>query len=177
MAQLKMYWKNDGVESTGLSLPVGITVKSLPEIPDGLNVWRDIMRYMSKNYDVDTGGDYYERSMLKKPNYSEDMCYIFSVEGIPAATITVVCDDVSKQGCIHMVACKPEFRGRGLGHLMLKKAVTVLKQKGMETAYLTTDDWRIAAIKTYLKAGLVPDLDSEPDFEERWDKIFSVINA
>ena len=177
MAQLKMYWKNDGTESPCLRFPTGITINTLPEIPNGLGIWQDVIRYMSKNYDVDTGGDYYECAMLRKPNYNENMCYIFSVDGEAAATITVICDDVTKQGCVHMVACKPEFRGRGLGHLMLKKAVAVLKQKGMETAYLTTDDWRIAAIKTYLKAGFVPDLDSEVDFQERWNRIFSAINT
>jgi len=176
MAQLKMYWKNDGIESPRLTLPEGITVKSLPETPNGLGVWQDVIKYMSKNYDVDTGGDYYERSMLQKAHYDENKCYLFSVDGAPAATITVVCDEEAKEGCIHMVACKPDFRGRGLGRLMLRMAVAVLKENGMETASLVTDDWRIPAIKAYLKVGFVPDLDSEPDYKERWDRIFSIIN-
>jgi len=88
----------------------------------------------------------------------------------------VVCDEEAKEGCIHMVACKPDFRGRGLGRLMLRMAVAVLKENGMETASLVTDDWRIPAIKAYLKVGFVPDLDSEPDYKERWDRIFSIIN-
>lgn len=176
MAQLKMYWKNDGAESQDLSLSAGITIKSLPEIPDWLHVWQDVIRYMSKNFDVDTTGDYYERSMLQKANYDENMCYIFFVDGKPAATVTAVCDDEAKHGCVHMVACKPEFRGRGIGHLMIRKAVTVFRQRGMETASLVTDDWRIPAIKTYLKAGFTPDLDSEPDYQERWDKIFDQLN-
>lgn len=176
MAQLKMYWKNDGTDGSSLSLPTGITIKSLPDTPNGLGVWQDIIKYMSKHYDVDTGGDYYERSMLKTDHYNENMCYIFSVDGVPAATITVVCDEGAKEGCIHMVACKPDFRGCGLGHLMLRKAVAILKETEMETAYLVTDDWRIPAIKAYLKAGFVPDLDSEPDYKERWDRIFSVID-
>ena len=75
-----------------------------------------------------------------------------------------------------MVACKPEFRGRRLGHLLNDIALYTLKKEGMETAHLTTDDWRIPAIKTYLKAGFTPDLESEPDFRERWDKIHSAIN-
>ena len=176
MAQLKMYWKNDGGENPEVSLPAGVTVKSFPEIEDALTVWQNVIKYMSKNYDVDTTGDYYARSMLQKAHYREDMCYIFMVEGAPAATITVVCDEAAREGCIHMVACKPEFRGRGLGHLMLRKAVNVLKQKGMATAYLVTDDWRVPAIKAYLKAGFTPDLDSESDYKERWQKIFAEIN-
>lgn len=177
MAQLKMYWKNDGTKLPPLALPAGITVQSLPEIPDGLGVWRDVIRYMSKNFDTDTSGDYYDRSMLQQANYDENMCYIFFVDGAPAATITVICDNAAKAGRVHMVACKPDFRGHGLGHLMMAKAVTELKERGMETGALVTDDWRIPAIKTYLKAGFVPDLDSEPDYKERWDAIFAVIHG
>ena len=55
MAQLKMYWKNDGTESPCLRFPTGITINTLPEIPNGLGIWQDVIRYMSKNYDVDTG--------------------------------------------------------------------------------------------------------------------------
>ena len=74
-----------------------------------------------------------------------------------------------------MVACKPDFRGMGIGHILNNIAVNVLKTKGMKTAYLTTDDWRLPAIKTYLKAGFTPDLTTEPDFKERWNKIFALI--
>ena len=177
MAQLKMYWKNGGTELPRLSLPAGITVQSLPEIPDGLGVWQDVIRYMSKNFDTDTSGDYYERSMLQQADYKENMCYIFFVDGAPAATITVICDNTAKVGRIHMVACKPDFRGRGLGNLMMAKAMTVVKEAGMETCALVTDDWRIPAIKTYLKVGFAPDLDSEADYKARWDAIFALIQG
>jgi hypothetical protein len=90
MAQLKMYWKNDGTELPALSLPAGVSVQSLPEPPNGLDTWKDVIRYMSKNFDTDTSGDYYDRSMLQQANYNENMCYIFSVDGEPAATVTVI---------------------------------------------------------------------------------------
>jgi len=177
MAQLKMFWKNDGAEARELTLPAGVTVQSLSEIPDGVEVWRDVIRYMSKNFDTDTSGDYYDRAMVQQPNYNESMCYIFSVDGQAASTVTVLCDPAAREGRIHMVACKPNARGRGLGHLMMAKATAVLKENGMETAALVTDDWRIPAIKTYLKVGFVPDLESEPDYRERWEKIYAVLSG
>ena len=54
-------------------------------------------------------------------------------------------------------------------------AVWAFKTQGMKTARLRTDDWRIPAIKTYLKAGFTPDITSEPDYKERWEKIFEII--
>lgn len=75
-----------------------------------------------------------------------------------------------------MVAAKPEARGRGIGNLMSLYAVRVLREQGMQTAYLTTDDFRIPAIKTYLKSGFTPDT-STSDFEERWRKILASIEC
>ena len=46
----------------------------------------------------------------------------------------------------------------------------------MQTAYLTTDDWRIPAIKSYLRIGFTPDISTE-DFKARWDEIFKIIEA
>ena len=45
---------------------------------------------------------------------------------------------------------------------------------GFETAYLTTDDYRIPAIKCYLRAGFEPEM-TEDDHPERWEKIFAAI--
>ena len=77
---------------------------------------------------------------------------------------------------MHMVGCKPEFRGLGIGGILSELTEYVFKKEGMQTATLKTDDWRIPAIKTYLKIGYKPDLVSEPDYKERWDKIYQIIN-
>lgn len=73
-----------------------------------------------------------------------------------------------------MVACREEYRGRGIGTYMNALSVWLLKTHGMKTAYLTTDDWRIPAIKSYLRAGFTPDLSTD-DFRARWEKILSGI--
>ena len=73
-----------------------------------------------------------------------------------------------------MVAAKDSARGKGIGNLMSAFAVGELKRRKMETAYLTTDDFRIPAIKSYIKGGFYADLSTE-DFRDRWDKIFKII--
>lgn len=171
MAQLIMRWQNDHTAAEAPVLASQITLTTFSQLPQALTVWQDIMRYLAKNGDLDTGGDYYRKNMLEYPNYREEMCYFLLVDGRPAATASVLCDHKTKQGYLHMVACKPEFRGMGLGTLLNRVAVYTLKQEQMESAYLTTDDWRIPAIKSYLRAGFLPDLDSEPDFRQRWSAI------
>ncbi len=177
MKQLIMNWTNDGIINNFPVLPKGIEIKSFHELNNALSIWLDIIRYLSQEGKKIDDSEYYKKYMLKYPNYNDERCYILTINGAPAATITVICDYSEKSGYIHMVACKPEFRGMGLGHLLNNIAIYTLKKEGMKTAYLTTDDWRIPAIKTYLNAGFIPDLDSEPDYKERWKKIFSIINT
>lgn len=176
MEQLVMNWRNDGTQCTAPVFPEGVALVTFPELPNGREVWLDIVRFLDPDGTPIAEDDYYDKAMLSYTHYREDQCYFLTVEGVPAATITVICDEAQKKGYIHMVASKPEYRGRGLGHLLNDVAVQVLKDTGMQTAYLTTDDWRIPAIKTYLKAGFVPDLDSEPDYKERWQKIYETLN-
>jgi ribosomal protein S18 acetylase RimI-like enzyme len=179
MKQLIMRWVNDGAEAE-FTLPEGTELLTLKQIDDGVRVWADIVRHMEKDGVTEFPEGYtrfYESVMQSEENYREELCFFLSVRGTPAATFTVICNKESGEGYLHMVASKPEFRGLGLGNLMSRIAVSVLKKEGMRTAYLTTDDWRIPAIKTYLKAGFSPDLTSEEDFHSRWEKIYAIINA
>ena len=177
MEQLKMYWKNDGKESVLPTFPNGITLTSFAEIENAENEWIDIVKDGSLLPEEKVDGvNYYVQSMNIFPTYKEEMCYIIKVNGNCAATLTVICDYDKKAGLVHMVACKPEFRGLGLGNLLTQVALYTLKKENMQTASLKTDDWRIPAIKTYLKIGFTPDVESQPDYKERWDKIFEIIN-
>ena len=74
-----------------------------------------------------------------------------------------------------MLSSLPEVRGKGLGKLMFAVAIDCLKRENMLSATLTTDDWRIPAIKSYLKAGFRPNLTQQPDYPERWQKIYEII--
>lgn len=171
MEQLIMNWTNDGTEARMPVLPEGVGILRLPEVENGPEEWLSIIRYMGKTEDPSLGYEVFRKSLSEYRDFDENLCFFLTVDGEIAATITVICHRAEQQGYIHMVASKPQFRGRGLGHLMNELAVCVLKEQGMPTAYLTTDDWRLAAIKTYLKAGFVPDTESLPEFAGRWQKV------
>ena len=172
--QLVMNWENDGEAAKGYTLPEGVTVERFCDRETALTDWLEIVSH-GITHEVKSK-DFYDRCMYGDYKYyNDDKCFFLIKDGEAAATITVICDPEKKQGYIHMVACKENFRGQGLGTLLNNVAVKVLKDEGMETAYLTTDDWRIPAIKSYLRCGFKPDLSTE-NFKERWDKIFEKIN-
>lgn len=172
--QLIMYWKNDGKKAVAYSLPEGVTVERFTERATALTDWLETVHHGITHEVRDEA--YYKECMLDHTGYNENLCFFIVKDGVAAATITVICDYEKKEGYIHMVACKEQFRGLGFGNLLNEIAVEALKNEGMESAYLTTDDWRIPAIKTYLKYGFTPDISTD-NFKERWDKIYEIINA
>ena len=102
--------------------------------------------------------------------------FFIELNGKPAATITGVIDEESHTGTVHMVDSFPWARGRGLGSYMLDLVLRHLISHGMEWIQLTTDDWRIPAIRSYLRCGFVP-VNVDTDMEERWTKVLETIGA
>jgi GNAT superfamily N-acetyltransferase len=174
MKQLIMRWKNDGQPTKLPVAPDGCEFVNFTELEDAVNKWLDIVQYGLTNGRCTE--ECYKKAMLDEPFYSEDKCFFIVEKGIAVATLTVICDYEKKEGYVHMVACVESARGKGYGTLLNKIAEYTLKKEGMETAYLTTDDWRIPAIKSYLRIGFKPDLSTE-DFKERWNKIYEKLTV
>lgn len=172
MAQLVMRWKNDGKIVEELNIPEGVEIKNWMEVESPVDKWLDIIQYGLSIKREDE--EFYKKANYQYEHYKPEDCFFFTYKKEEIATMTLICDLVKKEGYVHMVAAKPEARGKGIGNLMAFFAVKVFKEKGMQTAYLTTDDFRIPAIKTYLKSGFYADLSSD-DFKDRWNKIFEII--
>ena len=164
-----MRWRNGGVLPDMPDFG-DFTVRSFDGSDSDIEKWLDTVQYGLTEKREDA--DFFASCMLSHRNIEYDKIFIAEKDGDAAATLTVICDYINKEGYIHMVACKPQYRGRGLGNALCVLSVRTLMLAGMETAYLTTDDFRIPAIKSYLRAGFFPDLSTE-DFKSRWKKIFS----
>jgi mycothiol synthase len=74
-------------------------------------------------------------------------------------------------GELSWVAAAPEHRGKGLGLAVSAQAAARLIQAGYRNIYLLTDDFRLPAIKTYLKLGYEPLLCCQ-DMAERWESVY-----
>ena len=67
------------------------------------------------------------------------------------------------------------MRGKYLGKTACIAAMHKLYQENYRAYSLKTDDFRIAAIKTYLRLGWQPWLYLE-DMEDRWRKLAEILN-
>ncbi len=81
-----------------------------------------------------------------------------------------------KSGWVHYVGADPNHSGRGLGLAVVSQVLLEIFDAGHESALLTTDDFRLPAIRTYLKLGFEPDLIHESHFQ-RWQNVLDQLNS
>ena len=65
------------------------------------------------------------------------------------------------------VACDPAHTGQGLGMTVVGAVTARLLGAGYRNIHLYTEDFRLPALKTYLKTGYIPML-YDADMPERW---------
>ena len=70
------------------------------------------------------------------------------------------------------VACHPCHAGKGLGRAATASAVQAALTLERRPIVLKTDDHRIAAVKSYLRLGFVPEY-GHPTYPSRWEAIFA----
>ena len=73
-------------------------------------------------------------------------------------------------GALGWVAGDPEHSGRGLGQAVCAAVLRRFARAGYRNIYLYTDDFRLPAIRIYLRLGFKPHL-TGPDMEKRWRKV------
>jgi mycothiol synthase len=76
-----------------------------------------------------------------------------------------------RSGNVHYVATHPDHRGKGLGRIVTVRVLQHLATLGLEDAFLLTDDYRLPALRLYLRLGFVPRYHDQTH-EGRWSLLF-----
>ena len=113
---------------------------------------------------LDYEGNAFERYITSQEGYRQDLTFFVLDGEKPIATITIldkqkriaVLDREEMLGYVHMVGVHSDYCGRGLGGFLNRIALAALWRIGCQGAWLTTDDWRIPAIRSYLRSGFRP---------------------
>lgn len=160
---------NDLTHLPPFFLPHGL---SLLNHSEGMEpVWEEIIEkafgtHFSFDESIRNGGGY-------RPEY---VLYI-AKNSVPIATATAVeKEDFPGEGWFRMIATRPEARGHGAGRLVCLAALHSLAARGYKTAVLSTDDFRLPAIKLYLSLGFEP-LCTHESHPGRWAKVMENIKG
>jgi mycothiol synthase len=123
-------------------------------------------------------------AMMDRPQFEPDGLFFVTSDsegGRPVASAAAwrVPPEERATGYVHMVCALPEHRGRGLGRLVTLATLHFMRERGFTDALLETDDWRLAAVRTYLALGFVPVYVDDPasDHVSRWSHMFTRLFA
>ncbi len=181
MKQLKML-RPYGDRVTDRSLPEGYCYEMFMGAEEQITDWLSICRHGLLPDTPPEDGEYrdwFAQTIERYPDLvpARDLFFVVSENGARVATSAAVLHPHG-EGYIHMVAATPACRGCGIGHAMLARALTDLSARGATHMTLTTDDFRLPAIKTYLDAGFRPVLwqDPDSDMRARWDAVVAALS-
>ena len=79
-------------------------------------------------------------------------------------------DRYPEAGYVHYVGVRVSERGRRLGEVVTRRVLEHFAAAGLDQAVLETDDFRLPAVRTYLRLGFVPE-PRAPGDARRWSKV------
>jgi len=154
------------LELPSLEIPDGYTLRSFQAGDE--SYWEAIIDQSFK-YESN-----FQKEIISKEQYKPEKVLFICSEGIPVATATAWYQSIwgEHAGYLHMVGALPSHTGKGLGLQVSLAAMHEMRKEGRMTTVLNTDDFRIPAIKTYLKLGYRPLIIHENQ-GKRWEEILS----
>jgi mycothiol synthase len=147
-----------------VELPPGYSIRSFREGDEA--AWERIIRVTFENPTYE-----FNQVMKSDPAYRPERV-LFVVHGDePVATASAWQVDRFGPviGYLHMVGVSPEHQGKHLGYWVSIAVLHQFVEAGRMEAVLQTDDFRLPAIKTYVRMGFEPLLVHENQ-RERWRK-------
>ncbi|HBL40271.1 MAG TPA: hypothetical protein DDY98_01345 [Ruminococcaceae bacterium] len=172
MAQLKMY-RLASTPFTELTLPEGYSFSLYKEESDGL-AWVECCKNGLVGDDA-TFENFRDSILEHDFTDAKKDCFFLDYKGEHIGTITAVYHPDRNCGEVHMVGMKTEHRGKGLSKYMNNIAVKRLLSDGVDYIYLTTDEWRKGAVKSYLQAGFQP-VNYDEGMIPRWEAVLAEYN-
>lgn len=81
-------------------------------------------------------------------------------------------------GYVHWVGTHPDHARKGLGATLIERVLQDLRGRGYTSAVLQTDDFRLPAIRAYLRFGFLPVYEVEgEDHRSRWSTLLQSLFA
>jgi len=115
----------------------------------------------------------FDSEIKADPPFQPERVLFVTMNDDPVATASAWQKDRfgPKIGYLHMVGVRPDHQGKNLGYWVSLAVLYRFVTEGKFEAVLETDDYRIPAIKTYLKMGFEPLLVHENQ-RPRWRTVF-----
>lgn len=174
MEQLKMYWL-PGTPIEEPELPEGYSFSNFNPETD-IHAWAECLRNgrLITDYTDEEG---YEATITRIDDICpEEDIWFLDYKGEHIGTVCAFVFKDRKIGDMHMVGIREDFRGRGLAKFLSYITLKHLSTKDIKFISLTTDEFRKAAVKSYLSAGFLP-VEYDYGMQKRWKAILREYNV
>jgi mycothiol synthase len=114
--------------------------------------------------------------LLDHPDVPVTLVVDFDERIVATASYQVFPRDFPDSGWVHYVGADPAHAGIGLGYSITRAVLAESVNRRKTDVRLTTDDWRLSAIRTYLNLGFEPDLWHE-SHKDRWSAVLSELRT
>lgn len=112
------------------------------------------------------------RTLIEAPDVAAVFVIAHGETTVATASARVLPDDYPGSGYIHWVGADPAYQGRGLGAAVNLRVLRHFREAGLRDAVLETQDFRIPAVRSYLRLGFVPEYHyDDPDEQRRWARL------
>ncbi|MCX7804464.1 MAG: GNAT family N-acetyltransferase [Planctomycetota bacterium] len=151
-----------------------------PAPPDGCPIrpfrpgWeRAWERIIDESFEAAPGTYSFEKTMRSDPSFRPERILFVCCGDEPVAVAAAYHwpHRMPDAGMLHYVGVLKAYRGRRLGFHVSLAALLRMRGEGFRRAWLSTDDFRLPAIKTYLDLGFQPLLIHENQ-RARWAAVF-----
>jgi mycothiol synthase len=110
------------------------------------------------------------RDLFDDPNVPVTFVISQGSEIVATASYQLKEDPDPEAGWVHWVGVHPDARGSALGEIVSHRVLSEAAERKRNCVYLTTDDFRLAAIVTYCRLGFEADCCHETHLP-RWQAI------
>ncbi|MFO7900541.1 MAG: GNAT family N-acetyltransferase, partial [Planctomycetota bacterium] len=141
--------------------------------PGDAPAWKTIL---NESFERPPGHMKFDAVLRADPAFRPERIFFVLCDGRPVASASAWRHPVKMPdaGAVHYVGVRKAYRGRRLGYQVSLAALHRMRDEGLDRAWLLTDDFRLAAVKTYLDLGFRPLLVHENQ-RERWRDVFDAL--
>ncbi len=132
------------------------------------------VRIIAESFGEEADHISFEQRMRTDPAFRPERVFFITKDDDPVATASAYYKPTEDPaaGVLHYVGVLTEHHGRKLGYWVCLAALHRMAAEGRAAAWLSTDDFRAPAIKTYLNLGFLPLLVHENQ-RERWRRVLA----
>lgn len=135
-----------------------------------------IAAVMVSAFGPDWTPDRVRAALLDAPDVKATYLVVKDGEPVATASARLVPERYPDSGYLHWVGAHEAHRGRRLGALVSLAALHYFRDAGCRDAVLETDPPRLAAIRTYLGLGFLPEM-ADPEHERVWREVRAQLEA